>query len=739
MKNTNELIIMKNIDIDLYNKKYIAITAKQYDANSRYLLFTCYNQGNVFFLNSGNCAFIRYRKPDDLGVFNQCTITPDGKILVELTEQMLSCPGHCEADILIVDKQENIVAGDGGSIQVKDGGVISTMNFCINIMEAPLEHSEIESSYEFNALNDLIVKSTKDYTYIIDQAKASETAASDSADMSRSYALQSQSYAMGTGSVRQDEEVNNAKYFYEQSKLISESLSGALRPMGTKEFEDLLLIADASEGDMYNISDEFITTSDFKEGAGYRHPAGTNVYRTADGYWDCLAGTLVTGVKGDAEATYHKGNISLTSDDIGAVAKTGDSSNTTVTFSQALSRANVANGESLKTILGKIMKWFSDIANGAAGTLLGSNLTSSKVLVSDANGKVAVSPVTSTELECLDGITGSIQNQFTQMGNNLSTHTHAWSAIQNKPGTFPASAHTHDDRYYTEAEMDTKLSGKSNTSHNHDSRYYTETEVNSGYYSLKDAAEIPAGADLNSYTGFGNYVSIDGARSKTLKNCPWTGTGFCLKVERITGDISGQYFGQRIIPNAYECMEFVRHHTPNDGYTPWRKLMPGEYLPLSGGKLTGMLNIGDKVNIWADGEGGNIAIYSPNGSKWECDAHNENLRFYNVVGGKATACFWLTKEGKFIDGQGFQIPQIQRGSHTFNVGANSIAEQRITFSKSFSGTPTVVAGIFSSTTNTNYGQIVAAVKDTTSGGFVLRIINRSSDSLSPNVQWIATF
>jgi len=90
MKNMNEFRIIKNIDIDLYNKKYIAITAKQYDINSRYLLFTCYNQGNVFFLNSGNCAFIRYRKPDDLGVFNQCTITPDGKILVELTEQMLS-------------------------------------------------------------------------------------------------------------------------------------------------------------------------------------------------------------------------------------------------------------------------------------------------------------------------------------------------------------------------------------------------------------------------------------------------------------------------------------------------------------------------------------------------------------------------------------------------------------------------------------------------------------------------
>lgn len=38
--------------------------------------------------------------------------------------------------------------------------------------------------------------------------------------------------------------------------------------------------------------------------------------------------------------------------------------------------------------------------------------------------------------------------------------------------------HTHDDRYYTEGEVNTLLSGKSGTSHTHDDRYYTEAEVN---------------------------------------------------------------------------------------------------------------------------------------------------------------------------------------------------------------------------------------------------------------------
>ena len=38
--------------------------------------------------------------------------------------------------------------------------------------------------------------------------------------------------------------------------------------------------------------------------------------------------------------------------------------------------------------------------------------------------------------------------------------------------------HNHDSRYYTEAEMDSKLNGKAAADHNHDNRYFTETEIN---------------------------------------------------------------------------------------------------------------------------------------------------------------------------------------------------------------------------------------------------------------------
>jgi hypothetical protein len=48
-----------------------------------------------------------------------------------------------------------------------------------------------------------------------------------------------------------------------------------------------------------------------------------------------------------------------------------------------------------------------------------------------------------------------------------STHTHLWADITDKPSTFTPSTHNHDERYYTETEVDTLLSGKSDTGHSH--------------------------------------------------------------------------------------------------------------------------------------------------------------------------------------------------------------------------------------------------------------------------------
>lgn len=119
-------------------------------------------------------------------------------------------------------------------------------------------------------------------------------------------------------------DTDSAKYYYEQARRISESFSGALRPMGTVTFANLPALSEADGGSMYNISDQFTTTAEFKEGAGNTIPAGANVYKTEDGKWDILAGTPVTGVKGSAESEYRRGNVNITAENVGAVPVGGN-------------------------------------------------------------------------------------------------------------------------------------------------------------------------------------------------------------------------------------------------------------------------------------------------------------------------------------------------------------------------------------------------------------------------------
>ena len=55
---------------------------------------------------------------------------------------------------------------------------------------------------------------------------------------------------------------------------------------------------------------------------------------------------------------------------------------------------------------------------GAVSSITTADLTASRALVSDGSGKVAVSPVTSTELGYVDGVTSAIQ---TQIDTKIST------------------------------------------------------------------------------------------------------------------------------------------------------------------------------------------------------------------------------------------------------------------------------------------------------------------------------
>ena len=97
-----------------------------------------------------------------------------------------------------------------------------------------------------------------------------------------------------------------------------------------------------------------------------------------------------------------------------------------------------------------------------------------------------------------DAWNAAVQDVKALLNGSKKAHTAAnaeavpWDGITGKPSTFTPSAHNHDDRYYTETEMNTKLNGKANSSHTHTKDQVGLSKVNNNAISM--------GYDGNLYT-----------------------------------------------------------------------------------------------------------------------------------------------------------------------------------------------------------------------------------------------
>lgn len=104
---------------------------------------------------------------------------------------------------------------------------------------------------------------------------------------SESASVLSQSYAVGGTNTRDNEDIDNSKYYYLKTKDVSENFGGGFIPKGTIVFSELEYV-EKYVGYVYQISDNFYTDDTFKCGAGVEYDAGTKVYWTSDGKWDCF-------------------------------------------------------------------------------------------------------------------------------------------------------------------------------------------------------------------------------------------------------------------------------------------------------------------------------------------------------------------------------------------------------------------------------------------------------------------
>ena len=228
-----------------------------------------------------------------------------------------------------------------------------------------------------------------------DASASSASAAAESAKQAAASASEieewnktAESYAHGQTGTRPGEDTDSAQYYYEQAKLVSQALQGALLPMGTIAFAALENQTKAA-GYLYNISDAFTSTMSFKDGGGKQYGAGANVFWTSDGYWDVLAPSTVSGIKGSNETNFRVGSVNIAPENLGLKPRTtvvtltaAGWSGTVAPFTQTVTNASILASDALlvsnladgatEAVQKAYTKAYGIIASGTSVTAAGS-------------------------------------------------------------------------------------------------------------------------------------------------------------------------------------------------------------------------------------------------------------------------------------------------------------------------------------------------------------------------------
>lgn len=192
----------------------------------------------------------------------------------------------------------------------------------------------------------------------------------------------------------------------------------------------------------------------------------------------------------------------------------------------------VAYTKNNKGLIDSITTSKQDKITGAATTITSSNLTASRVLVSDSNGKVAASSsITTTELGYLDGATSNLQTQITAAKNTADAKLAAADITVTVTGTGNAiTAASYDDN-------GTITLTKGATYNNYTytlpiAKYNTLGGVKPAYTST-GAATLTTTAATNTTTPTiaaktttsGRYYGVEADQNGVLfVNVPWTDT-----------------------------------------------------------------------------------------------------------------------------------------------------------------------------------------------------------------------
>ena len=176
--------------------------------------------------------------------------------------------------------------------------------------------------------------------------------------------------------------------------------------------------------------------------------------------------------------------------------------------------------------------------------------------------------------------------------NTSSVASHAssassvpWSGVSGKPSTFAPSAHTHDDRYYTETEVDGKLSGKANSSHTH-----TKNQVGLG--NVDNTADSAKSVRYADSAGSANALNVTGLTTHNLddiktvglyyagggnsvKNKPTGVEAFALEVKKT----AGSYIAQVLTEGNVHTMKTWIRQFDSSAWSGWEYYFDSRHTP----------------------------------------------------------------------------------------------------------------------------------------------------------------
>lgn len=269
--------------------------------------------------------------------------------------------------------------------------------------------------------------------------------------------------------------------------------------------------------------------------------------------------------------------------------KTGDSSETTVTFSQASKRENISAGEKLSVLFGKISKWLSDLKT-VAFTGKYEDLSGTPEIPTVGNGTITIKQA------------GTVKGSFTtnQAGNK---------EIELTDNNTTYSAATQSANGLMSAADKKKLDGVAASANN---------------YSLPLAAAGTRGGAKIGYSQNGKNYPVQLSSEKMYVNVPWTDTNTWRGIQdNLTST------------DTDKSLSAKQGKVLNDKFT--------NYLPLNGGTINGTLKIRNTsypnagIDLRVDSEGANITMHTKIANKhYEIDTCDDRLRIYQSVNGAIT-------------------------------------------------------------------------------------------------------